>query len=144
MSDSTRQLAERWFAEVWNNGQRQVIDELLASDCVIHDSGQDLVGPDAFKAFYDDIQGKLSDVRVDPKQMISEGEYVSVRWVSTGIHKDTGKNLEITGMSLMRFRDGRAVEAWQNWDLHGMTQQIKAVPITKIEVVPLTMTAAAG
>jgi steroid delta-isomerase-like uncharacterized protein len=130
MSESPRQLAEQWFEEVWNNRRREVIDELLASDCIIHDSGQDIVGPDAFKAFYDDIHGKLSDVRVDPKQLISEGEYVSVRWVSTGRHKETGKNLEITGMSLMRFRDGRAVEAWQNWDLHGMMQQIEAVPLT--------------
>ncbi len=144
MTQSPRELAERWFKEVWNLDRRETIDELLAPDCVIHDAGDDIVGPDGFKAFYDDVQDKLSDVRVDPTQIISEGEYVSVRWVSTGKHKETGKNLEITGMSLMRFRNGRAVEAWQNWDRHGMTQQIEEVP-AKIEAVPvLAMSAKTG
>jgi predicted SnoaL-like aldol condensation-catalyzing enzyme len=128
MADSPRKLVERWFEEVWNNRRREAIDELLAPGCVIHDAGQDIVGPDAFKHFFDSIQNTLSEVRVNPQFLICEGEYVAVRWVSTGKHKDTEKNVAITGMSLMRFSDGRAVEAWQNWDLHGMMQQIQAVP----------------
>ncbi len=136
MADSPRQLAERWFEEVWNQRCRETIDELLAPDCVIHDAGQDIIGPEGFKHFFDDIQNTLSEVRVTPQFSISEGEYVVVRWVSTAKHKETGSNIEITGMSLMRFREDRAVEAWQNWDRHGMMQQIEAVP--------LTMTANAG
>jgi len=128
MAGSPKEVAEHWFEEVWNQGRRDKIDELLARDCVIHDGGQDIAGPDGFKRFYDQIQNTLSGVRVNPQQVISEGDYVSVRWISTGRHKDTGKNVEITGMSLMRFRDGQCVEAWQNWDLHGMMEQVKAVP----------------
>jgi steroid delta-isomerase-like uncharacterized protein len=134
MADSPRQVAARWFNEVWNEGRRETIDKLLAPDCVIHNAGEDIVGPDGFKRFFDNIQNTFSEVRVNPQFSISEGEYVVVRWVSTGKHKDTKRNVEITGMSLMRFRDGRAVEAWQNWDLHGMMQQIEAVPERAVAV----------
>jgi len=128
MSDSLRQLAKRWFEEVWNDGRRETIDELLDPDCVIHDAGQDIVGPAGFKLFYDNIQNTLSAIHVDPQLTMSEGDYVLVRWVSTGKHKSSEREVQITGMSLMRFRNGRTVEAWQNWDLHGLMEQIKAVP----------------
>ena len=137
MTDSLRQVAERWFEEVWNQRRRETIDELLAPDCVIHDAGADIVGRDAFKRFYDNIQNTLSEVRVNPQLSVSEGDYIVVRWVSTGKHKETGRSVEITGMSLMHFRNGLCSEAWQNWDLHGMMQQVKAVP-------ERAMTAAAG
>jgi ketosteroid isomerase-like protein len=128
MTDSARQVAERWFEEVWNRGRRETIDELLAPDCVIHDGGDDIVGPDAFHRFYDNVKNTLSEVRVDPQMIIAEADYVCVRWISTGRDKNTGKNVEITGMSFMRSRNGRVVEAWQNWDLHGMMKQIEVVP----------------
>ncbi|MGA7408867.1 MAG: nuclear transport factor 2 family protein [Bryobacteraceae bacterium] len=124
MPESVKQVAERWFEEVWNQGHRETIDKMLAPDCVLHDPGEDIVGPEGFKRFYDNIQNTFDEVRVNPQFSISEGDYVSVRWVATGKHKDSGKNVEIAGMSLMRFRDGLAVEAWQNWDLHGMMQQV--------------------
>jgi len=28
-------------------------------------------------------------------------------------------------MSILRFKDGRFVEAWQNWDQHGLLQQLE-------------------
>ena len=128
MADSPRKLAERWFDEVWNQGRRETIDELLAPDCIIHDANQEIAGPSGFKAFYDNIHSLFSEVRVDPELSIGDGDYVLVRWVSTGKHRATGRNVKITGMSLMRFHNGHAVEAWQNWDRHGMMQQIEAAP----------------
>jgi predicted ester cyclase len=128
MADSPRQVAERWFDDVWNQGRRESIDELLAPDCVIHNASEEILGPSGFKAFYDNIHNSFSEVRVAPELSICEGDYVSVRWVSSGKHRDTGRNIKITGMSLMRFHDGRVAEAWQNWDLHGMMQQIEAAP----------------
>jgi predicted SnoaL-like aldol condensation-catalyzing enzyme len=128
MALTPRQAAEQWFEKLWNQGRRETIDSMLAPDCVIHDGSQDIVGPDAFKSFYDNIQGVFSEVRVDPQFMIAEGDNVMVRWLSTGTEKKTGKRLEVTGMSLMRFHDGKAVEAWQNWDQYGLMQQVNPVP----------------
>ena len=36
MSEENKRLIKRWFAEVWNQGNKDVIDELLAEDGVIN------------------------------------------------------------------------------------------------------------
>jgi hypothetical protein len=28
-------------------------------------------------------------------------------------------------MSFLRFKDGRFFEAWQNWDMHGLVEQLE-------------------
>ena len=44
MSDQKATLI-RWFEEVWNQGRRETIDELLPEDCVIHDGNTDTGDP---------------------------------------------------------------------------------------------------
>jgi predicted ester cyclase len=39
----------------------------------------------------------------------------------------TGKNVHVTGISMLRLADGKFVEAWQNWDMLGMMEQIRGV-----------------
>ena len=36
----------------------------------------------------------------------------------------TNKQLHTSGISIVRFKDGRFAEAWQNWDMLGLIQQI--------------------
>jgi predicted ester cyclase len=50
---------------------------------------------------------------------------VCMRWSSTATHTATGKPLQVTGISILRFKDGRLVEGWQNWDQYGMMQQLQ-------------------
>jgi predicted ester cyclase len=49
---------------------------------------------------------------------------VCMRWSSTAQESTSGKHIEVTGISIFRFENGRLVEAWQNWDQHGMLQQL--------------------
>jgi len=84
-----------------------------------------VAGPAEFKRFYDALRAQLSDVRVTTLETISEGAMVCVRWSSTAKHSATGKPVAVTGMSLLRFQGGRFVEAWQNWDQHGLLQQLE-------------------
>jgi predicted ester cyclase len=37
----------------------------------------------------------------------------------------TGKTLETTGITIIRVAGGKAVEAWQNWDMLGLMQKIQ-------------------
>jgi len=121
----------RWFEEVWNQGRRETIDELLAEDCVIHDGDSDATGPEEFKAFFDRLQAAFSEIHITPRQAISEGNFACLRWSATMRHTGnalgmlaTQKLLHTSGISIGRFKDGRFVEAWQNWDMLGVIQQI--------------------
>jgi predicted ester cyclase len=53
----------------------------------------------------------------------------------TGIHRDTfagvpatGKTVSVDGINVERFRDGKIVEHWSQFDLVGALRQIGAVP----------------
>lgn len=121
----------RWFEEVWNQGRRETIDELMPEDCVIHDGDTDATGPAEFKVFFDRLQSAFSDIRVTAHRAISDGDFGCLRWSATMRHTGdalgmpaTDKQLYTTGISMVRFKDGRFAEAWQNWDMLGLIQQI--------------------
>ena len=132
MSETARNLAVRWFEEVWNQGRRDAIADFLAPDCVIHDGGLDSTGPEGFYPFFDRIHAAFSDLHLMIHDTLAEGDRVCVRWSSTGKHTGnglgippTGKRLAITGISIIRVANGKLVEGWQNWDMLGMMQQIQ-------------------
>jgi predicted SnoaL-like aldol condensation-catalyzing enzyme len=122
--EAQKKFAATWFEEVWNKSRPEAIDEMFPEDGVLHDGRKEYRGPAEFKGFYDDLRAQLSDVRVTTHETISEGDIVCMRWSSTATDRSTGKHLEVTGMSILRFEDGRFVEAWQNWDQHGLLQQL--------------------
>jgi predicted SnoaL-like aldol condensation-catalyzing enzyme len=123
--EAQKNMVVRWFEEVWNQGKREVIDEMFPTDCVLHDGRAEYRGPEEFKRFYDGLRAQLSDIQVTPLQAISEGDLVCVRWSARAKQTTTGKPLEVTGMSFLRFKDGRFFEAWQNWDMHGLVEQLE-------------------
>jgi predicted ester cyclase len=122
--ESQKQFVARWFDEIWNQSKREVIDEMFPENAVLHDGPTDYRGPAEFKGFYDTLRSQLSDVRVTLLETISEGDMVCARWSSTANDSSTGKHVAVTGMSLLRFENGRLAEAWQNWDQHGLLQQL--------------------
>ena len=133
MSEVNKELARRWFEEVWNKGRRDAIDEMMPVDCVLHDGNVSITGPDGFKPFYDRLQAAFSDHRIEIAMSIAEGDLVCVRWIATMRHTGddlgvpaTDKQVRCTGTSVIRFAGGRMVEAWQNWDEMGLMQQIQA------------------
>ncbi len=64
---------------------------------------------------------------------IAEGDRASIRWSFTAKHTGnalgtpaTGKTVHVTGITILRAAGGKVVEAWQNWDMLGMMQQIQS------------------
>ena len=139
MSEHQKQTIIRWFEEVWNKGRRQAIDEMLPPDCVIHDGGTSLKGPEEFKKYFDLMRSTFSEIQMTPEEVISEGALVCLRWSVKMRHTGdglgmpaTGRNLQTTGISIVRFTGGRFAEAWQNWDMLGVMQQIQQAEPAKL------------
>lgn len=122
--EQNRHLLLRWFEELWNQGRRETIFELFAPDCILHDGNVQIRGPREFEAFYDALQSRFSDVRVTPGISLCEGDLVSLRWTVDCRDRATGKSLSTSGISIVRVRDGRFIEAWQNWDAAGIEAQL--------------------
>jgi steroid delta-isomerase-like uncharacterized protein len=131
MTESERKLGRQWFELVWNQGKREAIAEMMSPNAVIHDGGSDTRGPDGFYLFFDRMLATFSEMHVTVEDSIAEADRVCVRWTFTAKHTGaglgvatTGKNVCVTGITIMRVANGKLVEGWQNWDMLGLMQQI--------------------
>jgi hypothetical protein len=102
-SEANKALAKLWFEEVWNEGRRETIRELLAAEAVIQEGNDASVGPEGFYPFFHTRHG----VGIPP----------------------TNKTLQTTGIAVLPIAGGKFVAWWQNWDMLGLMQQIKDEPM---------------
>lgn len=134
-SEENLQLMHRWFREVWNEGKIETVHELLSPDAVGKgQTGQgDIHGPADFVPFVERIRGAFPDIHVTVEDGFGSDDKVVVRWSATMTHRGdhlgipaTGKQVQLTGITIARFADGQVIEGWDNWDQLGMLQQIGA------------------
>ena len=136
MSEGNRAVVDRLTEEVFNQGNVDVIDELVAEDFVEHDPMPG-VGPDreGFKQFISTLRSAFPDLRTEVADQIAEGDRVVERWRSTATHQGefigvpaTGKRVTIEGMDISRIEAGKIVEHWTKVDILGLMEQLGAIP----------------
>jgi steroid delta-isomerase-like uncharacterized protein len=137
MSDSNKNSIRRLFEEVWNKGNVAVVDELFAPAYAHHDpSSPDLGhGPEGEKRRATLYRSAFPDLRFTVEDVIADGDRVVARYSARGTHKGelngiapTGKQVNVSGVSIVRFANGKIVEGWANWDALGLMQQLGTVP----------------
>jgi hypothetical protein len=47
---------------------------------------------------------------------LAEGDLACLHWSVALRHIGTGRQVEVSGTSIVRFLNGQLVEGWQNWD----------------------------
>jgi steroid delta-isomerase-like uncharacterized protein len=135
MSEENKALLRRWFDEVWNKGRAEAIDEMFAPDGIAHGLSDNpenpIKGPADFKSFHEIFRGAFPDIDVIVEDTIAAGDKVvarcSVRGKHTGDHLGVAASnapVDFTGISIVRIRDGKIVEAWNNFDFMRMNKQI--------------------
>ena len=131
-------LAHEWFDEVWNKRQTATIDRLLADDVIVHglvdENGNEISGPSGFKKLFMQFTKAFPDIHVEVADTISEGDKIAARCIVTGTHRgDTlgvpgsNKPIRFTGVAILRIKDGKIVEAWNNFDFQTLSRQIGAL-----------------
>ena len=134
MRNENDALIRRWFEEVWNKGRADAIGEMFTEDGIAHglaDDGGPLLGPGAFRAFHSTFHQAFPDIVVKVEDTISEGDKIAARCTVRGKHTGdslgfaaTQAQMEITGIAIVRIRDGKIVEAWNNFDFMTMNRQL--------------------
>jgi steroid delta-isomerase-like uncharacterized protein len=139
---SNEALIRRWFAEVWNQNRLAAVDELAAPDAVVHglsEDGRPRVGPAHFLDFIRSFRSALGDIRVTVEDVLSDGDRTAARLTLRATHTGdgfgfpaSGRPVVATAIVIARWRDGRIVEGWNEFDAAGMLRQINApaVPTT--------------
>ena len=134
MAKSDVAVVQRWFEEVWNNGREDLMETLLTDDLAAHGiaSGTDVMsGVEEFRPFYRQFRSTFPDVVFTIEEAVSDRDIVATRWIARMTHLGdalgppaTGHALTVTGMTFWRIRDGKIAEAWNNWDMMGMMNQM--------------------
>ena len=128
-------ILERWFEEVWNKGNESVIDEMLDPNVVGHGlvdaDGKEVHTIPAFKAFYKQFRSAFPDIQVKVEDTVTEGDKTVVRCLVTATHRGhglgkapTNRPVQFTGMCMVRLKDGKIAESWNNFDFLAMQQQL--------------------
>jgi steroid delta-isomerase-like uncharacterized protein len=136
-TDENRADIRRLFAEVFNGGDIDVVDKLVATDVLGHDatSPEPKRGLASVKQVAVLFRTAFPNGRFPLEDLIAEGDKVVARWGLQGTQQGafmgvapTGKPVSVTGIVIYRLAGGKIAEYWGNFDTLGLMQQLGAVP----------------
>jgi steroid delta-isomerase-like uncharacterized protein len=120
------------IGEVFRTGNIALLDPLLAPDMVDHTPASGpIMGREPGKQLIGSFARAFPDTTLTVDLMVAEGDtvaaFVSYRSTHTGPfvgHPPTEKQVRVTGMDIMRYRDGQVIELWSQFDDLGLLQQL--------------------
>ena len=133
--NENKDIVHRFYDEVLNKGQVDLVDELAVSDYVEHDPlpGQG-TGISGLKERISAIVTGLEPT-FTVEDVVAEGDRVVVRWSNSGTHVETflgipatGRSFSIPGIDIYRLEDGRLAEHWHVIDQLGQMVQLGLIP----------------
>jgi steroid delta-isomerase-like uncharacterized protein len=135
-AEKNKAIFRRYVEEVGNEGKLELADEIFDRYLAHQPDGSALErGPEDVKRFMGEFQEAFPDFHTEIEDQIAEDDKVVTRWTMRGTHRGefrgiapTGNALEITGIGIFRFSEGKVVESWDNLDQLGMMRQLGAIP----------------
>jgi steroid delta-isomerase-like uncharacterized protein len=145
-AEENKAIVER-FWKVWEEGNIDLVDELLAADHVNHNPAtpDQPAGAEGVREVVSMFRSAMPDLKVVIEDMIAEGDKVLVRYTLEGTHEGelfgvppTGRRLSIKSMAVERVSEGKLREHWRITDSLDMMQQLGVVPESGQERVQAT------
>lgn len=135
MSEQNKAILQRWFDEVWNNGNSEAISELITDDIKIHGlsdvEGSPVTTAAEFREYHAQLRTAFPDIVVTIDDIFAEGDKVVARCSIEAKHTGemhgiapTNSPVDFTGMAIVRVKNGKIVEAWNSFDFLKMSQQL--------------------
>lgn len=130
----------RWFEEVWNRKSEDAIEEMCAEDVTAHGltdaNGNTIRGIETYKNLFRAFISAYPNLHITVEDTISEGDKIAVRCRVSGTHAGAGLGIaptqqpvEFTGMTIVQIKDGKIVEAWNEFDFMKMYSQVGALTL---------------
>ena len=135
-AERNRELGRRYFEEVWNRGNVDALDELLAPGYINHtpSTPNPPPGPQGLKPIVLAIRRAFPDLRYEIQDIVATEDAVVMRVRMTGTHRGdlfglapTGKRVSVDQINIERIREGKIVEHWRVTDEWGLMKQLGAV-----------------
>jgi predicted ester cyclase len=134
-------LYHRLIEEVVNDGQLDIVDEIVGSDFVMHVAGdpEPVRGPDGLKEHVQAWRTAFPDLHLDVDAVLIQGNRVVGRWTLTGTHEAELMGIEpseaqvsIRGVEIDRVENSEFVEIWEIVDTLSLFEQLGVIdPLTE-------------
>jgi steroid delta-isomerase-like uncharacterized protein len=142
-AEENKMVIRRYTDEVLNQGNMDTLDQVLAGNFTNHDPGNPgVVSRDDYKQFVTALRTAFPDLHFTHEDEVADGDEVAVRWTMRGTNRGelampegpvppTGKQVQVSGISILRLAGGKMVEQWIHGDNLGFLQQLGLIPAPK-------------
>src|SRR5262245_33751338 len=134
-TEVNKALVRRYYAEVLNQRNIAVLDELCSPTFVSQFSTGPAVGLAQFRQGVIASHTAFPDLHVTVQDQIADGDKVVTRWMAQGAHQGpfagippTGKRVTVTAIHIHRVTNGKLIEHWEEINLLGLMQQLGVIP----------------
>lgn len=142
-----KRLVTRWTTDLWNNRRGEIIDEMMAPDCVIEVEGSDeTLNREGFRAYWRAFLVAVPDLKVETLSITTEDANSVQAWRARGTHlgpglgiPPSGRPMEFTGLTAYRFRGSTIIHGMDRWNRGEMIASLMQVPVDELmAATPLT------
>lgn len=129
---------DRIIEDAWNNGNLEVVDELVASDYELHipNAPKEFRGPEGFKEFVQMYRTAFPDLTLSVEDRVVEGDKIVDRFMCRGTHEGelmgiepTGEEIEVMSIVIHHLEDGQLVADDALLDNLGLMRQLGVVEL---------------
>lgn len=124
----------RRLVDGFNRNDTDIIDDIVATDCVLHDAPP---GParETWKASFTALHEAFPDIHTIIEDLVAEGDLVVARERTTGTqlgeffgYRATNKRAVVATLMTVRIADGQIVERWAIVDNLALLTQLGHLP----------------
>ncbi|NJW52964.1 ester cyclase [Salinimicrobium oceani] len=134
MSREENKEVQQKFGDAINSGNLDNLRDLVSQDVKDHDPAPNQAsGPQGYIDFFTMMRNAFPDMQVEVEQLVADEDNVAFAYTLTGTHQGdfmgvgaTNKPIEVRGMQISRFENGKMVERWGSSDELGILKQIGA------------------
>ena len=135
-TEGNKAVVRRFFEELLSTDNLALADEILSPDFRFYFAGSpDPIGLKRYKDFLAARRAAFPDRRFAVEDMIAEGDKVSARFTMRGTHNGelrgiapSGREVTMSGIDIIRLKEGKMVEDRVEVDQLGMMQQLGMIP----------------
>jgi steroid delta-isomerase-like uncharacterized protein len=131
--EANKKVVQRFVEECWNQGNLNQVSELLTEQVRFHDAVFPNLNPGIqnIKNHIESSRKAFPDLKFTIDDAIAERNEVVIHWRATGTQKGqflgmppTNRKVTVDGTSIYRLDGGQIAEAYANWNLATMMQQL--------------------
>ena len=138
VEEENKSKVRMFYETVINQAKFDLLPKLLDQKVVWHDPllpQREARGPVAFRTVLETFRYAFPDLRITVQDMFAKNDHVTTRFIINATHlgdlmgiPGTGKQVQVSGISIIRFEKGRIVEEWIEEDGLGLMRQLGVLP----------------